>query len=314
MWKKFFDLFEVPDLLEPHMPIIVTEDEAELVVAMNRRSWNMAELAGYFGLDGSEAAELAQKYYKRGIIDKVCLEDGEIGYVPATLYLRLGIFAQYENDVWNTIACEQRKEIDQWYLNEYKNRIVANFEERQNEETVLPLNEAIVYLMKVQKPIYLLPCNCRLIAQNCCFPVKTCLQFADGTNTMIDRGWGHRISKDEAVTILKDSEKAGLIHTVSSSEICNCDSCCCYPFRTALTIRSKGKWPKSNHIAQWDRDKCINCGKCAKRCHFNAFTFDRSKKYVSYSENKCWGCGVCASVCPRGAISLIHTNQKAGDR
>ncbi|MGE5632348.1 MAG: ATP-binding protein [Caulobacteraceae bacterium] len=314
MWKEFFDLFEVPSLLEPHIPLIVTEDEAKLVVAMNKQSWSMSQLVEYLGFKGNTAPEMVKQYYRRGILNKVCMEDGEIGYAPATLYLRLGIFAQYENDAWNTIAGEKRAEIDRWYLNEYKNRIIANFEEQQNKEAVLPLNEAIEHLNKVQKPIYLLPCNCRLIAQNCSFPVNVCLQFSDGINSMIDRDWGEKISKHEAIAILTGAEKAGLMHTASSSEICNCDSCCCYPFRTALMIGSKGKWPKSNYIVQWDGNKCINCGICAKRCHFRAFTFDRSKQCVSFNENKCWGCGVCASACPRGAISLIQTNQKAGDR
>lgn len=51
-----------------------------------------------------------------------------------------------------------------------------------------------------------------------------------------------------------------------------------------------------------DNVKCINCGRCADLCRFNAFTISGSVPV--YDRLACEGCGVCSDNCPGGAITL----------
>ncbi|HID08257.1 MAG TPA: (4Fe-4S)-binding protein, partial [Armatimonadetes bacterium] len=51
-------------------------------------------------------------------------------------------------------------------------------------------------------------------------------------------------------------------------------------------------------LAEIDRERCIECGECAKVCRFDAIR-DMQVRVV-----KCSGCGVCAITCPAGAIAM----------
>jgi len=57
------------------------------------------------------------------------------------------------------------------------------------------------------------------------------------------------------------------------------------------------------------QDKCIQCGKCAQVCRFNAVDIVKGR-YVVNAFN-CEGCGYCARVCPVDAI--INKEVKVGE-
>ncbi len=54
-----------------------------------------------------------------------------------------------------------------------------------------------------------------------------------------------------------------------------------------------------------NRELCIDCGKCAELCRFEAITEDFNVKTLS-----CEGCGVCAAFCPVDAIKM--TDHESG--
>ncbi len=73
-----------------------------------------------------------------------------------------------------------------------------------------------------------------------------------------------------------------------------------------------------NHEAKIDKDKCINCGKCAEVCPFSAIINRKrpcenackvgaispnADKAASVVSEKCTSCGACVYQCPFGAIS-----------
>lgn len=58
----------------------------------------------------------------------------------------------------------------------------------------------------------------------------------------------------------------------------------------------------SGKIAVVDEDKCINCGKCAEICRFDAFEEKNEKQHVI--ELNCEGCGYCSLICPVNAINM----------
>lgn len=93
--------------------------------------------------------------------------------------------------------------------------------------------------------------------------------------------------------------------------------------RGCLVQRCKSACPKdaiyfdNNHQAHIDKNKCINCGMCARACQYSAI-IDRKRpcenacamNAISANEDqaahidkeKCIDCGACISQCPFGAI------------
>ena len=57
----------------------------------------------------------------------------------------------------------------------------------------------------------------------------------------------------------------------------------------------------SGELAKINQDECINCGKCADVCRFDAIPIINDQ-YIVDSLN-CEGCGYCARVCPTDAIT-----------
>ncbi len=167
------------------------------------------------------------------------------------------------------------------------------------------------------------PCDCRKIGELTGEPCSIassemgCLFCGMAAQFLLDHGIGKKLSKEEAIEFLKETEKAGLVHNavntsgpVSSMIICNCCSCHCgtlYPFKnhkvTSVT--------PSNFAPKIDANLCVKCETCMKKCPMGAIYHhwpnepDSSDDYMLIREDFCIGCGVCASNCPKNAIKLV---------
>ncbi len=138
-----------------------------------------------------------------------------------------------------------------------------------------------------------------------------CFTFGKSACHVINQGFGKRVSKDEALKILKEAEDAGLVHKAFHNKsdikeeengICNCCPCCCDTFN----LWKEGATPMVNYsmfLAQVNPETCTGCGTCESKCPVGAATVGDDGK-ASIKENMCIGCGVCAHFCPEVAISL----------
>ena len=304
-----------------------------LVVIIADRHLDVQQIADLLVLSRDVAANLLGRAYSRCIVDKL-VEDGVIKYKISDFYARLDHFAKYEN--WHDIPVEDRKVINRRFLDEFIAKHKHNIQRKKRgleAENALP-NDTIMLLSEVEEmvntasEIVVQPCDCRKLGENCDRPVETCIWLDEGALQALDRGHGHRLTKDEAIKLLRWTDKKGLMHTADSAwrerglhAICNCCACDCYPFRAAQELDSKGVWPKSCYIASYNPDLCNLCGACVKRCQFEAFYHDgsiievdgKNKKGVAVDPEKCWGCGLCANTCPEGAIAMtenVITNRK----
>jgi Pyruvate/2-oxoacid:ferredoxin oxidoreductase delta subunit len=323
---KFVQIFAVWEQALPYLSLIVDEDEMRLVVGMAHRHLDLQQVSDLLAVPQADAASLLGKAYSRCIVDKL-VEDGVTKYKVSDFYARLGQFAKYEN--WHDIPAEDRKRINRRYFDEFVAKHKHNVERKKQgleAENALP-NDTVMLLHEVEEmieaseEIVVQPCDCRKLGENCNRPVETCIWLDDGARQVLDRGHGRRLTKEEAIQLLRKADKKGLMHTADSEwrerglhAICNCCACDCYPFRAARDLGSKGVWPKSHYIVQHDRDLCNQCGACVKRCNFDAFYHDGStievngkiKKTVAVDLEKCWGCGLCANTCPEGAIEMVR--------
>jgi ferredoxin len=302
----------------------VDEIEMRLVVSMAYQHLDLQQAADLLALSLKGTSDLLRRAYSRGIIDKL-VEDGIAKYKISDFYARLDHFVKYEN--WHDIPIEDRKAINRRYLDEFIARHKHNIERKMQgleagnalpNDTVMLLGE-VEEMIDAASDIVVQPCDCRKLGENCDRPVETCIWLDEGARRALDRGHGRRLTKEEALDLLRRADKKGLMHTADSEwrerglhAICNCCACDCYPFLAAQELGTKGVWPKSHYIVQYDRERCNQCGACVKRCHFGAFYHDgsvvevdgKSKKRVAINPEKCWGCGLCANSCPQDAIEM----------
>jgi len=137
---------------------------------------------------------------------------------------------------------------------------------------------------------------------------ETCFTFGKSARFTTENGFMRMIDKEEALEILLQSEKDGLVHKayhpnfdISKDEtsVCNCCKDCC----------GNSSWAIINvasFLAGVNPELCVGCGTCAERCHPGAIKL--GDDHVSHvDENLCLGCGVCAYFCPENAIQLTET-------
>ena len=322
---EFIAVFNVWEQAHPYLSLIVDEDEMGLVVSMANRHLDVQQVADLLALPRDDAANLLGRAYSRCIVDKL-VEDGITRYKISDFYARVDHFAKYEN--WHDIPAEDRKIIDRRFLDEFIARHKHNIDRKIRglaadnalpNDTVMLLGE-VEEMIEASEEIVVQPCDCRKLAENCDRPLETCIFLDDAARQALDRGHGRRLTKTEAIGLLRWADKKGLMHTTDSEwrtrglhAICNCCACDCYPFRAAQELDTQGVWPTSHYIVQYNRERCIQCGACVKRCHFDAFYHDgsvievdgKNKKGIAFDPGKCWGCGLCANSCPQDAIEMI---------
>jgi len=71
------------------------------------------------------------------------------------------------------------------------------------------------------------------------------------------------------------------------------------PSKASIYVTEKNNEPKTV--------VCVQCGKCARTCEYDAITQNKRGVYV-INKKLCTGCGECAKVCPFGV--LVHEEEK----
>jgi ferredoxin len=267
--------------------------------------------------------ESLARAHRRGIVTMT----GAPGRAPsvslADFHQRLEVWALFEG--WKDLPDEIREQLVEWELADYVESVRGELmalrdgrpaEGRQAEYSYLLLDEAEAAI-HAEEHVYLWPCDCRAIFGRCDKPVNVCLRFDN------DRGLGWEISKERAVEILRETDRAGLMHTdyVGRSEadphaICNCCTDCCFPHLAAERLGVTDVWPRRLHRAVVDHARCGECGRCTRRCPFGALRMDAGGDAADGGAGRpgetrlvlrpelCRGCGLCATGCPEAAIVM----------
>lgn len=169
-----------------------------------------------------------------------------------------------------------------------------------------------------QNKIAVMHCFCRewkrYVDEPCRFhvPGESCMVIGDFSKHTVETGVGRFISKEDALNLIQELQKAGTVHQIfypkddidqTEMAICNCCWDCC----GVLGSYSRGIMPlrlKAFYKAQISDDSlCTGCGTCVKHCPTWAISLVNEKSQVNV--DKCIGCGQCELQCPEGIISLM---------
>jgi Na+-translocating ferredoxin:NAD+ oxidoreductase subunit B len=156
-------------------------------------------------------------------------------------------------------------------------------------------------------------CPCRQMmayeGKGCDHTLDNCLHFDEMGRYVVEQGMGREITKEEAIKILEEADKEGLVHASENldgflSMICNCCSCCCVFLQTQRLL-GLNMISSSNYVSCVDEEACIGCGTCEKRCPVDAIAVGEDET-SHVDPARCIGCGVCVPTCPSTAVALVR--------
>ena len=313
---RFTALLGVPAFVIPWLDRFFEPADAEIVLALDRSAGGHAA-----GMPFSKAA--LERAVRRGILTPRA--DG----LPAIadFHSRFEMWALFEG--WKDVPVNIRQQLNEWELTHYDNRILPHIDRLRSGAprppeavwpTYLVMEEAEKLIERVPH-IFLWPCNCRSMMKGCRKEVFTCLRFEN------DRNIGWEISRDRALGIIHKANRQGLMQSGEiglnadggiRGAICNCCPDCCYPHRAARRLAAEKYWPLTRYLARLPEQPCSGCGRCRKRCPFEAISVivdeDTGKQFPTLPDAaRCRGCGLCATGCPEGAIRMDRVGQTLED-
>jgi Pyruvate/2-oxoacid:ferredoxin oxidoreductase delta subunit/predicted transcriptional regulator len=293
---------------------IANENEAKVLLTASPPA-TIEEISQKTGIAAGNVEKMMDPLFKKGLIFKSKKEG-------PTRYYRVRRLLQFHDS--SAVAENPPQEM----LNLWKKYMTTEFAEYRKKTydmlpapfmRVIPVNvsiepqnkvmafDDIVSLLKEAKNIAVTKCSCRVIDGSCGKPVEVCIQIDKGADYAIERGTGKKISKDEAVDMIKQCEEEGLVHISGnirsvSHVICNCCEDCCMNWPVTKENITKYISP-SRFQAVIDQALCTGCEACMDRCYFNAISAEDDDQIIITASN-CMGCGLCAVTCPEEAITL----------
>ena len=318
-YRQLAKTLKTPPMFTDVLPMIVKQDEVELLLRLSEREQSISQLSKLLGLSQKTLESKVNSLFVRGFLKK--RTNGEAHYsinsferiVDRYLYEDRGeVFGKYVVALAN------------YHLEEHVKRGRAD---PYPEGKVLPVPEAVLEPVSIILPyetainvlenarsFSLRDCECRVTYKNCDKPLRTCLGLNEFSDELVERGVAENISFEEAKRVLHLANEHGLVHQVLYTDwlkgevfdICSCCPCCCVYLRTLTRYGVKHHVAKSGLVAKVDSEKCNGCATCIERCIFNARKLKDGKSFVV--KESCYGCGLCTTTCPTGASKLVSAS------
>jgi Pyruvate/2-oxoacid:ferredoxin oxidoreductase delta subunit len=191
----------------------------------------------------------------------------------------------------------------------------------QTKHNVSSFDEVSTLVEEAEGPFAIVDCICRkkraMEGKSCEVTDRkeTCLGVGHLAQTAIENGIGREINKKEAIAIIEQNQKEGLVlqpsNTKKAEFICSCCGCCCGILHTHKNLPKPLNFWATNYFAEVDENACIGCGTCEDICQVNAVKVNEKEQFAHVNLDRCLGCGVCVVNCPNDSIFL---SKKASEK
>ena len=293
---------------------LFTPGEAELALSLTLLPEEPARVAKRIHLPEEETARRLEEMAKKGLIYRIQPKDAPPRYLAWQFVI--GIWEFHVNSLDRGLVEDMAEYIP--HLLDVKIwkkapqlRTIPVAQSIPVEHKVMSYENA-ESLVQSQRRILVAPCICRrekrLAGEGCDKPIESCLVFGGGADYYLRNGLGRLIDQEEALRILKEADRAGLVLQPGNSQkagsICCCCGCCCGVLRTIKSYPEPAKIISSAFRVSLRAELCNGCGICPERCQMEALQMNDGRVEVDLS--RCIGCGLCVTTCPTNALSLMR--------
>jgi Pyruvate/2-oxoacid:ferredoxin oxidoreductase delta subunit len=315
---------------------LFTEEEAEFLThftAPYQDAETMDQIVERTGKPRKRVQEIVDRLVSRGLLFKfMSRRDGNVYY--SLMPMVPGIFEFYFVSVRDSDEKRKMSELfEKYYMSgggmevgasNYPWARVMPIEKTINldkeigvEHKILPFEKMSEYIAASRK-IAVMNCACRTHIK-CEHPLETCLVFDYFAEFMVERGYGRYLTVEEALELLEEMEKAGLVHTTTNVQtrpqfICNCCTHACGILRGLSALHNPRAFARSNFLPVRDDELCNACKKCVRICPMEAQVYhaphDNEPERILFLEDRCIGCGLCAYHCPKDAIKMVKVKDQ----
>jgi len=290
---------------------VFTPEEAAMALLVTLKPESPAALADKAGLDPEDTAGRLEEMARKGLIFRL-RKGEEVRYMGVPMVV--GIWEYHLNDL-NPGFIKDMNEYTPYLFNQKSQlrnpqlRTIPVSRAVSAEQVIMPYEEART-IVAGQDKIVVAPCICRkehrIMGKGCDKPLESCLVFGPAALYYEENGLGRPIDRQEALEVLDQAEKAGLVLQPSNTQrvdnICTCCGCCCQVLINLKRLPEPARHASSNYFASIDPELCAGCGTCLGRCQMEAI--DMGEETASVLRNRCIGCGLCVTTCPQEAIRL----------
>jgi len=167
-------------------------------------------------------------------------------------------------------------------------------------------------LVRAYDQLAVAPCICRkekkIAGEGCDKSMETCLIMGPAAAYYLHNDIGRPIDQEEALAILAQAEKEGLVlqpgNSKDSNNICMCCGCCCGILTNIKRHPRPASLVASAFVAALDVETCAGCGTCEGRCQMEAIHLVDGQAALDL--DRCIGCGLCVTTCPTESLSLMR--------
>jgi len=302
---------------------IFTPREAEIATCLSYKLEPLEtvfERAGKLASSPDELAAALDRIEKKGGIETK-MKDGKKHYCNPPLIV--GLFELQANrltpefiSAYDEYTADKKFGIEFLATELPQMRTIPVGKSIRPQNHVSTFDQVTALLQQTEGPFAILECICRKKkgmggGEPCKVTARkeTCLGMGHLAASILVSGSAREITREEAIGIIEQNQKDGLVLQPSNTEhadfICSCCGCCCGMLTMQKMLpKPLGFWVANFHSVV-EVKLCDGCGACAKRCQVGAVSVAEKKQPAVVDLNRCIGCGLCVSTCPKKAMSLL---------
>ncbi len=297
---------------------LFTEDEAELALSLMQMPESAEAIAERAGKELETVKSTLIEMGVKGTIVHVNRNGADTFML---LQFVVGIWEYQVNRLTKELIKDFNEYVPYLMKDQYSHktqqlRVVPVEQSVTTDLNVMAYNQ-VEEIIRSQSKILVAPCICRkehtMMDEGCGKIEEACLIFGGGAYVYESRGIGRTISQNEALKIIDNGVKQGLVLQPSNSKkpinICLCCSCCCQILNNIKNLDAPSKVVAANFHAQVIEDDCTGCQACEEICPMDAIGMEEDTMVAQIEKDRCIGCGLCVSACEFEAMRLIEKDQ-----